>query len=154
MSSAAKKAAEQLEATETPKKAVARGGASNANDLSREIESVTLKLNNAARAIVEVLDGDLPEDLERRFKKNETEVYVQHLAESRNKKQQRAIATRYENDRAVRTSIDSYVRLFERLLDSVAEAPKGNQMLEGCLASEAGKIYMMLAEASGRIAPN
>ena len=39
----------------------------------------------------------------------------------------------------MRTRVDSYIRLFERLLDTVAEAPKGNQLVEACLASESGK---------------
>ena len=38
-----------------------------------------------------------------------------------------------------------------RLLDTVAEAPKGNQLVEACLASDQGKVCMQLAEASGRI---
>jgi hypothetical protein len=36
----------------------------------------------------------------------------------------------------------------------VSEAPQGNQMVEACLMSESGKIYVMLAEACGRISPS
>jgi hypothetical protein len=118
--------------------------------MSREIDTLTQKLNGAARDIVEVLDG-LPPDLEKRFNKTDKDVYIQRLHEARGKRLLKTITTRYEEDRAVRTRVDSFVRLFERLLDTISDAPKGNQMIETCLGSESGKVYMMLAEASGRI---
>lgn len=64
------------------------------------------------------------------------------------------LGQRYETERALRTRVDSYVRLFERLLDTVSGSPNGQQMVEACLGSETGKVYMMLAEVSGRITPN
>jgi hypothetical protein len=118
--------------------------------MSREIEALTQKLNGAGRDIVEILDG-LPPDLEKRFNKNEKDVYIQRLHDARGKRLIKTVTTRYLEDRNVRTRVDSYIRLFERLLDTVAEAPKGNQMVEACLASDSGKVYMLLAEASGRI---
>ena len=121
--------------------------------MSREIDALTQKLNGAARDIVEVLDG-LPPDLEKRFNKAEKDVYIQRLHEARGKRLIKAVANRYEQDRSVRTRVDSFIRLFERLLDTISDAPRGNQMIETCLESESGKVYMMLAEASGRIDAN
>jgi thioredoxin-like negative regulator of GroEL len=121
--------------------------------MSREIDTLTQKLNGAARDVVEVLDG-LPPDLEKRFNKADKDVYIQRLHEARGKRLLKTVGTRYAEDRSVRTRVDSYIRLFERLLDAVSEAPKGSQMVEACLASESGKVYMMLAEASGRIDAN
>ncbi len=118
--------------------------------MSREIETLTQKLNGAARDIVEVLDG-LPPDLEKRFAKTEKDVYIQRLHDAHGKRLIKTVTTRYLEDRNLRTRVDSYIRLFERLLDTVAETPKGNQLVEACLASDSGKIYMLLAEASGRI---
>jgi hypothetical protein len=79
---------------------------------------------------------------------------VQALHRRRSKRAIKDLAQRYEHDRSIRTRIDSYVRLFERLLDAVSGAPNGSQMVEACLGSDTGKVYMMLAEASGRITPN
>ena len=120
----------------------------------REVETLTQELNSSARDIVDVLEDGLPADLEKRFNKSEKHVYTQRLYESRGKRLQKAIATRYENERPVRNQVDAYVKLFERLLDTVSEAPQGNQMVEACLMSESGKIYVMLAEACGRISPS
>ena len=120
----------------------------------REVENLTQELNRVARDIVNVLEDGLPAELEKRYNKNERHVYTQHLYEGRGKRMQKNIATRYENDRATRNQVDAYIKLFERLLDTVAEAPQGNQMVEACLMSESGKIYVMLAEACGRISPS
>jgi hypothetical protein len=118
--------------------------------IAREIETVTQKLHGAARDVVEILDG-LPPDLEKRFNKSEKDVYTQRLHDARGKRLLKTISARYAADKSTRTRVDSYIRLFERLLDTVAEAPKGNQLVEACLTSDSGKVYMMLAEASGRI---
>ena len=53
----------------------------------------------------------------------------------------------------VRGRVDAYMRLFERLLDTFAETPQGDQLVDACLASESGKLYLLLAQASGRISP-
>ena len=119
-------------------------------NLAREIDTITQKLNGAARDIVEELDG-LPADLERRYVR-EKDVYIERLHGARNRKLIKAMSKRYLEEKSIRTRVDSYIRLFERLLDSVAEAPKGNQMVETCLASNSGEVYMMLAQVSGRIA--
>ncbi len=124
--------------------------AASTKAMSRDIDALTQKLNGAARDVVEVLDG-LPPDLERRFNKTEKDVYIKRLHEANGKRLLKTVTTRYEQDRSVRTRVDSYVRLFERLLDTISEAAKGNQMIEACLASESGRVYLMLAEASGRI---
>ncbi len=147
-SSALKKAIERLE-TKVP----APVPAADSKGIQREIENLTQKLNTVARDIVEVLEDGLPDSLEKRYNKNEKDVYTRHLFEGRGKKLEKSIGANYEDDRAVRTRVDSYVRLFERLLDTVSDAPKGNQLVEACLGSESGKIYVMLAEASGRISP-
>jgi hypothetical protein len=155
-----KKAMEQLESKVTTqvardaapakKQAAAHPLQVSNKAVSREIDTLTSKLNGAARDVVEVLDG-LPPDLEKRFNKTEKDVYIKRLHEARGKRLMKAMAKRYEEDRSTRTRVDSYIRLFERLLDTVSEAPRGNELLEACLSSESGIVYMLLAEASGRI---
>lgn len=76
------------------------------------------------------------------------------LHRRRSRRSLKELGERYDQDRSLRTRIDSYVRLFERLLDTVSGSPNGPQMVEACLGSDTGKVYMMLAEVSGRITPN
>lgn len=47
--------------------------------------------------------------------------------------------------------MDDYVIEFERLLDGLATGLDSDEQVEAALASDAGKLYMLLAQASGRI---
>ena len=121
--------------------------------LTREAETLVRKLNAAAREIVEAIDQELPRDLEKRFSAGETEVYTNNLLEDRSRRLPKLIERRYRDERLVRGRVDAYVRLFERLLDTFAETPQGDQLVDASLASESGKLYLLLAQASGRISP-
>ena len=121
-------------------------------NVAREMEVLVGKLNGAARDLVEAIDGTLPRDLERRFNAGEEHVYTHRLYEARNSRIADAVASRY-GERLVHGRVDSYVRLFERLLDTLSDAPQGDNMVDASLASESGKLYLTLAEAIGRIDP-
>ncbi|MGQ0486231.1 MAG: hypothetical protein ACT4SY_12870 [Hyphomicrobiales bacterium] len=121
--------------------------------IPREMENLVQKLNAAARDLVEAIDGSLPRDLEKSFNAGERHVYTHRLYEARGKRFVKMIVDRYGSERLVRGRVDAYVRLFERLLDTVSEVPQGAGMVEACLASESGKLYVTLAEAAGRIPP-
>jgi hypothetical protein len=122
-----------------------------AKSIPRDMELLVDKLNLAARDLVEAIDGTLPRDLEKLFANGDRSVYTHRLYEGRGKRLQRLIVERYGSDRLVRGRVDAYVRLFERLLDMMSSAPQGETMVEACLSSESGRIYVMLAEAAGRI---
>ena len=66
---------------------------------------------------------------------------------------QRGIIDQYASERRVRSRVDAYVRIFERLLDMMSNANRGDALVEASLTSEWGRIYVMLAEAAGRIPP-
>lgn len=159
--SANKKEEEQLAAPPAPKpveprakKVAPRAPAETRASLAKEVDTLTTKLYDAARDVLEQIEDETPADIETRFIKGERDVYVQALHERRSKRAVKQLGQRYESERSLRTRVDSYVRLFERLLDTVSGAPNGSQMVEACLGSDTGKVYMMLAEASGRITPN
>jgi hypothetical protein len=121
--------------------------------LPRDMETLIDKLNVAARDLVEAIEGSLPRDLEKRFREGERGVYTSRLYEGRGKRLQKTLGERYGNDRMVQSRVDGSVRLFEQLLGMMGSTSRGEAMVEACLASESGRIYAMLAEASGRIAP-
>ncbi|MGE3874420.1 MAG: hypothetical protein AB7F74_15845 [Parvibaculaceae bacterium] len=121
--------------------------------LTREAETLLRKLNGAARDLVEAVDSELPRDLEKRFTGGEGDVYTHHLLENRGARLPRIVERRYKTERVIRGRVDAYMRLFERLLDTFAETPQGDQLVDASLASESGKLYLLLAQASGRISP-
>ena len=122
-------------------------------NLTREMEGLVDKLNAAARDLIEAVDGSLPRDLERKYDGGERGIYTRRLYDGRGKRLQRQIVDQYASERRVRSRVDAYVRLFERLLDMMSNANRGEALVEACLASEQGRIYVMLAEAAGRIPP-
>ncbi len=117
--------------------------------LARKTEKLVSKLNAVARDLVHGLDGKLDEELERRFNAGEEHVYTHRLYLARSKLQAE-IETRYAEEQLIRGRSDAFVRLFERLLERVAESPQGQELVAACLGSESGKVYAMLAQASGR----
>lgn len=121
--------------------------------LTQEAEGLVHKLHAAARDIVEAVDSDLPRDIEKRYIAGAKDVYTQNLLENRSRALPKLIEQRYKSERLVRGRVDAYVRLFERLLDALTEAPQGDQLIDASLASESGKLYLLLAQASGRISP-
>lgn len=109
------------------------------------------KLPEAARSLVEAMEGSLPRDLERRFQAGEDGVYLRRLVNSRSRKLQEALAQRYETERTLRNRMDEYVNEFERLLDGLATGPDSEEQVETALGSDAGKLFVLLAQASGRM---
>jgi Apolipoprotein A1/A4/E domain len=125
--------------------------ASPLNALAKEVDSFTQKLHASARDLVEAIEGGLPRDLEKRFAGSDKSVFTQRLYENRTRKQVKAIESRYAEERLLRTRVQAYNRLFEKLLDTLSETPGGEAVMEQVLASEHGRIYVMLAEAAGRL---
>lgn len=121
--------------------------------LSKDMDTLVQKLHAAARDIVEAVDGSLPRDIEKKFSGGERDVYTRRVFEGRAKRLERTIGERYRADRLMRSRVDSYIRLFERLLDTMNAAADGEKLVEACLASDSGRIYVMLAEIAGRIPP-
>ena len=111
------------------------------------------KLPDAARSLVEAMEGSLPRDLERRFHAGEDGVYLRRLVNSRSRKLQEVLARRYDAEPVLRARLDDYVNEFEHLLDGLATGPDSDARVETALNSDAGKLFVLLAQASGRMDP-
>ena len=122
-------------------------------DLTKDMAVLASKLNAAARDIVETVEGSLPRDLEKKYSGGEKDIYTKRVFEGLNKRLERTIAERYRGDRLMRGRVDSYIRLFERMLDGLSTASNSDALIEASLAAIEGRIYVMLAETAGRIPP-
>ena len=119
--------------------------------LAKEVESYNSKLNVSARDVVEAIEGQLPRDMEKRYAASDKSVYTQRLYETRSRKLVKALENRYAEERLLRSRVQAFNRLFEKLLDTVSETDGGEAVMEQVLASEQGRIYVMLAEVAGRL---
>ena len=131
----------------------AKASAQHLPDLTKEMATLATKLNAAARDIVETVEGSLPRDIEKKYTGGETDIYTKRVFEGLGKRLERTIADRYRGDRLMRSRVDSYIRLFERMLDGLSAVNGGEALVEGCLAAIEGRIYVTLAETAGRIPP-
>ena len=61
------------------------------------------------------------------------------------------ISNRYDRDPEFRNTVDRYVSDFERLLAEAEQSDPAGNMLQNYLVSETGRVYLLLAHASGRL---
>jgi len=118
---------------------------------ARETETLVSKLNMATRDLTEAFEDTLPADLERKFNAGQAHVYTHRLYKARGQNMYNMVAQGYKHERLIRGRVDAYIRLFERLLDTVSETANGEEMVDACLASESGKLYLLFAQAAGRL---
>ena len=118
---------------------------------SRATETLVAKLNAASRDIYHVLHDTVPKELEESYRKGNAQTYTHNLFNNRGRKLMEQSRKAYRDDKQVRTRMDGFMRLFERLLDTVATSHAGEELVDQCLGSETGKVYLMLAEAAGRV---
>ncbi len=78
-------------------------------------------------------------------------MFTRRLYSLRSQKLFEGIVKRYRQEPEFRSDVDRYIKDFERLLDTVSENDRDNTMVDSYLSSETGKVYLMLAHASGRI---
>ena len=60
------------------------------------------------------------------------------------------IRRRYRHDGEFKETVDRYIDEFERLLDDASQSGRDQATANSYLTSETGKVYTMLAHASGR----
>jgi Apolipoprotein A1/A4/E domain len=118
---------------------------------SQAMAEAFVDLDAAARAVVEVLDGTLPRDLERRYDNGESTVYTERLNEQRSRKMQAVLELRSQQERPLKNAVNAYIRVFERLLDELSGS--GSQV-DQALKSAHGLVYVLMAQAMGRMPKN
>ena len=72
------------------------------------------------------------------------------LASSRSNRGFDDIRKRYQRDQEFKTAVDRYVAEFETLLGEITKNNKDRAAGGAYLTSDTGKVYTMLAHASGR----
>ncbi|WP_162501303.1 hypothetical protein, partial [Methylobacterium crusticola] len=85
-----------------------------------------------------------------RYRRGETNLFTRGLYTAQGQQTFDEIRRRYGAEPEFRRTVDRYVREFERLLGEVSRADKDPRRANAYLTSETGKVYTMLAHASGR----
>jgi len=106
-----------------------------------------LRLDEIARAI----DYRTAADVWQRFRAGERGVLGRHIYTIDGQATFDEMARRYDREADFRMTIDRYIGDFERLLGEAEASDPDGRMLQNYLTSESGRVYLLLAHASGRL---
>ncbi|MCH8238529.1 MAG: hypothetical protein IIB62_00490 [Proteobacteria bacterium] len=109
--------------------------------------SSELRMNDIASAI----DQNTAHAMWQRFRRGERDVFNRQLYTRDGQATFDEISGRYQRDPAFRTTVESYIADFERLLSDAESKGQNSQTIDNYLSSETGRVYLMLAHASGRL---
>jgi Apolipoprotein A1/A4/E domain len=107
----------------------------------------SLRLDEIARA----LDHRTAAEVWQRFRAGERGVLGRHLYSLDGQATFDEISRRYDRDPEFRATVDRYIGDFERLLQEAEQNDPDGRMLQNYMTSETGRVYLLLAHASGRL---
>jgi phosphoglycolate phosphatase-like HAD superfamily hydrolase len=107
-------------------------------------------LNSLSVDIARAIDHDASVDLWRRYQRGERDVFTRRLYTLKGQQTFDDIKQKYEREPEFRTAVDRYIADFEKLLGDVARTDRDKTITQSYLTSDTGKVYTMLAHASGR----
>jgi ABC-type transporter Mla subunit MlaD len=105
-------------------------------------------LDTIAVDIARMIDHDVAAKMWDRYQEGEQGVFNRSMYTAQGQQMFDEIKRKYRRDEAFRDAAHRYVEEFERLLGEVARDPATQR---GYLTSDTGKVYTILAHASGRL---
>ncbi|MGD9915628.1 MAG: kinesin, partial [Rhizobiaceae bacterium] len=112
---------------------------------------VVESLNSLSVDIARAIDHDASVELWNRYRRGERDAFTRRLYTLKGQQTFDEIRRKYQNDGDFRMAVDRYCEDFEKLLRDVARNDRDNIMTQTYLTSDTGKVYTMLAHASGRL---
>ena len=105
------------------------------------------RIDEVARAI----DPRTASEVWQRFRTGEPGVLGRHIYTPEGQTTFDEITYRHSAESDFRISVDRYINDFERLLGEAEQSDPGGRVLHSYLTSEQGRVYLLLAHASGRL---
>jgi hypothetical protein len=112
--------------------------------MSGSLESISLD-------IARLVDTEAASEMWERWRAGDTTAVSRRLYTAAGQQTFDDLRRRYRNDTAFRESVDRYVKEFERLLAKIGQNDRDGSQSRVAMLSESGKVYVMLAHASGRL---
>ena len=106
-----------------------------------------LRIDELARSI----DNRTAADVWYRMRAGERGVLGRHIYTYEGQTTFDEVSNRYDRDGEFRNTVDRYVAEFERLLAEAEQSDPAGNMLQNYLTSDTGRVYLLLAHASGRL---
>ncbi|MFK7903277.1 MAG: hypothetical protein AB8B49_10605, partial [Nitratireductor sp.] len=108
-------------------------------------------LNSLSMDIARQIDHEASIDLWERYQRGERNVFTRRLYTMQGQQTFDEIQAKYASEPEFRMAVDRYMMDFEKLLEEVAKNDRDGMMTQTYLTSDTGKVYTMLAHASGRL---
>ena len=113
-------------------------------------ETGRIALDTISTDIAKMIEHRTAVDLWERYRRGEPNLFDPRIYTPQGRATFAEIQRRYRSDAEFRRSVDRYVSEFERLLGDVVKNDSDAKRTDAYLTSETGKVYTMLAHASGR----
>ena len=120
-----------------------RQGGAERDDLS--------SLSSISADIMGILDGEETLELWTEYRGGDHDAFSRKLYTAENRAALDEIRDKHSSDGAFARTVDRYIGEFERLLDSLSKDDDGEAMRRTYLSSETGKVFAILAFATGRL---
>lgn len=101
--------------------------------------------------IAQALEPQVAGDLWRRYQSGERGIFNRTLYTQSGQRTFDEIHQRYKADPAFKQTVDTYLGDFERVLREADKKDPRGQLVQNYLTSETGRVYLVLAHASGRL---
>lgn len=121
------------------------------DDFSRRIALITESLNSCSIDIAKVLSNEVPDTAWASYLKGDRGIFTRRAVRLIDRDDSRAINTIYENEPDFRDHVNRYIHDFEAMLRTLLSTRDGNALAVTMLGSDAGKLYVALAQAIERL---
>jgi hypothetical protein len=118
---------------------------------ARAATGVAENLNALSGDIARAIDDEAFSDLWDRWRHGERNVFSRRLYTLQGQQTFEEVRRKYQRDGEFRTAVDRYVADFESLLGEASRSSRDPEAARNYLASDTGKVYTLLAHASGRL---
>lgn len=135
-----------------PRPDAAGEDAADESEFHRSSLQIIETLQALAIDLDRALEQNPPADLWQRYQAGERNVFARRLYNMAGRQLYDRIAVKYRGEAEFREHVDRFVSLFERLLASASARDRDNILVETYLSSDTGKAYLILAQASGKLA--
>jgi hypothetical protein len=108
-------------------------------------------LNSLSVDIARAIDDDAFMDLWNRYRRGETHVFTRRLYTLQGQQTFDEIRRKYQREPEFRAAVDRYIDHFRALYDDAVRQDPEGALAQGYLNSDTGKVYTMLAHASGKL---
>ena len=122
-----------------------------ATPVQRSPLHVVESLNSLSVDIARAIDHDASIELWNRYRRGERDVFTRRLYTLKGQQTFDDIRRKYQSEAEFRAAVDRYCDDFEKLLKDVSRNDRDNMISQTYLTSDTGKVYTMLAHASGRL---